>query len=103
MCSVPAGLEEVPRPNQPLLALDEQRALPGQHQERLLLRLGVVEAVRLTRLQDVQPDADLRELELLALERALRTGRLLVALLRRQPLCVPHVHDEPAVTGGSET
>ncbi len=49
----PSGgaVEEVPRPEEPLLALDEQLALAGQHEERLLLRLGVVEAVRLARLE----------------------------------------------------
>jgi len=95
-------VEEGPRPEKALLTLDEQRALPGQHEERLLLILGVVEAVRLAQLQGVESDAELRELELLALEGALRTGRLLPAVLRRQPLGVPHVHDEPAVAGGCE-
>ena len=33
-------------------------ALPGQHQERLLLVLGVVEAVRLARLQDAEVDPE---------------------------------------------
>ena len=99
----PGGaVEEVPCPEEPLLTLDEQRALPGQHEEVLLLRLGVVEAVRLARLQDVESDAQLRELECLALEGALRAGRLLLAVFRRQPLGVPHVHDEPAVAGRRE-
>ena len=42
------------------------------------------------------------EPELLALERALRARRLFFAVLRRQPLGIPHVHDEPAVVGGCE-
>src|SRR5436309_11543498 len=99
----PGGtVKEVPRTEEPLLTLDEEPTLPAQHEERLLLRLGVVEAVRLARRQDVEPYAELRERELLALERALRAGRLLSAVLRRQPLGVPYVHDEPAVAGGCE-
>src|SRR4029453_11228304 len=43
---------EVPRLQRPLLAVDEQRALPGQHEEVLLHCLRVVEAVRLARLED---------------------------------------------------
>jgi hypothetical protein len=94
----PGGtVEEVPRPEEPLLTLDEQPALPGQHEERLLLRLGVVEAGRLARLQDGEVDAELPELELLALEGALRAARV-----PRQPHRVPQVHDEPAVGGGCE-
>jgi hypothetical protein len=74
-----------------------------KHEERLLLILGVVEAVRLARFQDAELDAELWERELPAFETAVRTGRLLLAVLRRQPLGVPHVHDEPAVAGGCET
>src|SRR6267143_4714953 len=62
----------------------------------------MVEAVRLARLEDVEPDAELWELELLALEGTFRAGRLLFAVLRRQPRGVPHIHDEPAVAGGCE-
>ena len=57
----------------------------------------MVEAVRLARLEHVQPDADLPEPVLPALERALRAGRLLLAVLRREPLRVAHVHDEPTL------
>ena len=46
------AVEEVPRTEEPLLAVDEQPALTGEHEEGLLLRLGVVEAVRLPRLED---------------------------------------------------
>src|SRR2546421_6622959 len=46
----PGGtVEEVPRPKDPLLTLDEERALPGENQKILLLRLPVVAAVRLAR------------------------------------------------------
>jgi hypothetical protein len=50
-------VEEVLRLEEPLLILDGQPALPGEHQDRFLLRLGVVETVRLARLQDVESDA----------------------------------------------
>jgi hypothetical protein len=95
-------VEEVPLPEDPFLALDEEAALTGQDEERLLLRLGVVEAVGLARLEDVDPHAELLERRRLALERALRSGRPLLAVLRCQPLGVAHVHDEPAVARGSE-
>src|SRR5207247_10263558 len=65
-------VKEAPLPEQAFLTLDEQSALPRQHQERLLLRLSVVEAVRLTRGQDMESDAELRKRALVALERAVR-------------------------------
>jgi hypothetical protein len=37
-------MEEVPGPEPPLLSLDEQPALTRQDEERLLIRLGVVDA-----------------------------------------------------------
>jgi hypothetical protein len=53
----PGGtVEEIPRAEEPLLAVDEQPAFPGQDEERFLLRLGVVEAVRLVRLEDGDVD-----------------------------------------------
>ena len=55
------AVEEVPRPQEPLLPFDEQPALARQNEEILLLRLSVVEAVRLAPLEHVQPDAELRE------------------------------------------
>jgi hypothetical protein len=95
-------VKEVPRPKKPFLTLDEQPALAGEHEERLLLILGVVEAVRLARLQDAELDAQLWEREIPAFETAVRTGRLLLTVLRRRPLGIPHVHNEPAVAGGCE-
>ena len=87
-------MEEVRRPEQPLDTLDEQPALPGQHEERLLLRLGMVEARRLARLQDMERDSELWERVLLALEAAPRTTRI-----QLQPYRVARVQDEPAVAG----
>jgi hypothetical protein len=90
-------VEEVPLPEEPFHTSDEQAAFPGEDEKGLLLRLGVVEALRPARLQHAEIDAELPEPELLALEPARRTERL-----RRPPLGVPHVHHEPAVTGGCE-
>src|SRR5262249_52934316 len=65
----PGGtVEEVAAPEGSRLALDEQRALAGEYEESFLLRLRVVEAVGLPRLEDVQSDAELLELGLAALE-----------------------------------
>ena len=99
MCSVPARLWKKSHGRSGRPHPRRAACTPGQHEERLLLRLSVVEAVRLARLQDMESDAELRELKLLALEVALRPGRRSCAILRRPPLGVPHVHDEP--TGGS--
>jgi hypothetical protein len=87
-------VEEVPLPEEPLLTLDEQPAIAGQHKERLLVRLGVIHAARLTRLEHAESDADLRELHLLAL---VLEGAIPAAPPRRPPLGVSHVHDEPAL------
>src|SRR5262249_59377194 len=89
------GGEEVPLPEPPFLALDEQRALAGMHEEVLLFRLGVVTAVRLARRQDVDPDAELLELRVRRLERALGAGRLQLPAFARQPLGGADVDDRP--------
>jgi hypothetical protein len=81
----------------PFLAVDEQRALAGQHEEVLLHALGVVEAVRLAGLEDADVDPELRELGRLVLERAVRAERL-----RRSPCRVLNVDDEPALFGRYE-
>ena len=87
-------MEEVPLPEGPLRALDEQRALAEQDEECLLLRLGVVEARRLAGFEHVEADAELRKLGLGALEAAQRPARV-----PGQPPRVPHVENEPAVAG----
>jgi hypothetical protein len=93
----PGGrVEEVPRPEPSLLALDEQRGLPRQNEEGLL----VIDAA-LARLQDGEVDSELIELDLrvavLALEVACRASAV-----REPPLGIAHIHDEPALGGGSE-
>ena len=54
-------MEEVPRLQLPLLALDDQEALAGQHEEVLLRVLAVVEAHRLPGRQDVEVDPEPRK------------------------------------------
>jgi hypothetical protein len=90
-------VEEVPRPERAFLAVDEQPTLPREHEEGLLLRLRVIEAVRLPRREHADVDAELRERVVAALEPAPRAERR-----RRPPLRVPYVHDEPAVGGECE-
>jgi hypothetical protein len=91
------AVEEVPRPQQPLPAVDEQLALPREHEERFLLRLRVVEAVRLARAEDADVDANLIERVVVALEDARRAGPI-----GRDPGGVAYVDDEPAFGGGRE-
>jgi hypothetical protein len=92
-------VDEVPLLEPSLLTLDEQDALAGEHEEVLLLRLPVVEAVRLAGWQDVDPDADLCELGRRSLERALRAGGAQLSAFRGQPFGVGDVDDEPARSG----
>jgi hypothetical protein len=88
-------MEEIPRPEPPLLTLDEQQALARDDEERLLAGFRVVQG-DLALLQDGDVDPDLPELDrrvaVLVLERAPRTSRL------REPLLgVADADDEPAV------
>src|SRR3954468_20171124 len=88
-------MEEVPGSQESLLALHEQPALTGQNEERLLIRLGVVDAA-LAGLEDGQIDPELRELDrlfaVLVGEPTRRTPRL-----GREPLGIAYVDDEPTV------
>ena len=90
-------VDEVPLPQQSFRTLNQQPAFAGEHEERLLLRLGVVETIGLTRLHHGDVDAELGKLGLLALELASRSERL-----RDQPVGVAHVDDEPALSGGCQ-
>jgi hypothetical protein len=54
-------VHEVPRPERPLLAFDEQQALAGEDEEPLLVGLRVVEPARLSRLEHLEREADLGE------------------------------------------
>src|SRR4249920_513930 len=55
-------VEEVPGSEASLLALDEQPALARENEERLLIRLGVIDAA-LARLEDGHVDPQLREFQ----------------------------------------
>src|SRR5436190_6943815 len=94
-------MEEVPGSEESLLALDEQPALTGQNEESLLIRLGVVNAA-LAGLEDGHIDPDLRELDrrfaVLVGEPTRRAPRL-----RREPLGIAHVDDEPTLRDGGKS
>src|SRR4051795_12823420 len=93
-------MEEVPGSEESLLALDEQPALTHQNEERLLIRLGVVDGA-LAGLEDGQIDSELRELDrrfaVLVCEPTRRAPRL-----RREPLGIAHVDDEPTLRDGGK-
>src|SRR3954465_10757254 len=91
-------VEEVPRTQPPLLAVDDQDALAGEHEEPFLRVLFVVVTQHLAGLQDAHADAELRH-RLGA--RVLEQGD--VALRRvLGPRRVAHVDHEPALALGHE-
>ena len=85
------AVEEVPRGELPLLVLDDERALAGQHEECLLGVLAVVHPDPLARPEDVEVDAEVREPPL-PLEVAVGAQRAHLA-----PSGVPRVDDEPSL------
>src|SRR4029079_9128979 len=87
------AVDEVPGAQPPLLALDQQQALAAQDQEVLLATLSVVVAVRLSRPQHLDVDAEVREAGP-ALERDAGAEPLVV-----HPLGLAGVEDEPALAG----
>src|SRR5436190_4201687 len=93
-------MEEVPGSEESLLALAEQPALTGQDEEGLLIRLGVVDAA-LAGLEDGYIDPELRELDrrlaVLVGEPTRRAPRL-----RREPLGIAHVDNEPTLSDGGK-
>ena len=91
------AVHEVPRFQRSLLAFDDQQALAGEDEEVLLRVLAVVHAVRLPWAEDADADPDLVEADLVALE--LRVG----IELAREPACVAHVQDEPALADRPQT
>src|SRR6266576_3891842 len=93
-------MEEVPGSEESLLVLDEQPALTGQNEEGLLIRLGVVNAA-LAGLEDGHIDPELRELDRrLAVFVGEPTRR--APRLRREPLGIAHVDDEPTLSDGGK-
>ncbi len=71
------AVDEVPRAEQAFLVVDDHEALAAQDQEVLLGVLAMVLAGRLTRLQHVDVDADLREPGLGGLEPNVCAGALM--------------------------
>src|SRR5207248_793936 len=93
-------MEEVPGLEESLFALDEEPALTGQNEERLPIRLGVVNAA-LAGLEDGHIDPELRELDrrlaVLVGEPTCSAPRL-----RREPLGIAHVDDKPTLRDGGK-
>ena len=91
-------MDEVPRPEKALLAFDEQEAVAGEDEEVLLGVLAVVHAVRLTRPED--PDAEAEFLEAVI-------GVLEAAVAAEDGVFVPagsaRVDDEATTTFGDKT
>src|SRR5215218_6661482 len=85
-------VDEVPRSERPLLALDQQQAFAGEDEEFLLVGLTVISPTRLLRLEHRQREADVRERRIVALEDAGGSESRV-----RHPRGVPHVDDEPAL------
>src|SRR5436190_18069161 len=93
-------VEEVPGLEASLLAVDEQPALTGQNEERLLIGLGVIDAA-LARLEDGHVDPELLELDR-GFAVLVREPARCAPCLRRPPLGIAHVDDEPALSHGGK-
>src|SRR5213595_2388831 len=89
-------MDEVPLSQRPLLALDDEKRLPGQHEKIFLVGFPVVHADRLTRPEHVEEDPDLRKLDLTL---AVADRRPALAM---PPARVAGVQDEPSLAGGHE-
>ena len=85
------AMHEVPLPQRPLVALDDQERLPAQHEEVLLVGLPVVHRHRIARAEHEDVEPDLRELRL-SFEVADRAARPAV-----EPPGIVRVEDVPAV------
>ena len=64
MLRLRGAVHEVPLPERPFVALDDQQRLAGKHEEVLLIGLPVVHRHRLAGRQGDEMDADLWELRL---------------------------------------
>ncbi|SRR6266566_2562789 len=85
------AMKEVPLPQRPLLALDDEKRFAGQHEKVLLVGFPVVDRHRRTRPEHAKEDADLPEL-CLTLEFAARRPALAM-----QPAGLASVQDEPSL------
>ena len=103
------AVHEVPGPERPLLALDEQQALAREDEEVLLGRLRVVEAARPAGAEHGEGEADLRERLRRTVGPAGHHARAGLEDATQpegvvgQPGRVPDVDDEPAVAGRRDT
>jgi hypothetical protein len=88
------AVHEIPLPQWPLLALDDQQRLAGEDEEVFLIGLPVVHAHRLARREHIETDSNLREGGF-AFEAQTLSSPPLVA-----PRAVTGVEDEPALRGG---
>jgi hypothetical protein len=84
-------VDEIPGLQRALLLLDQEQAFAREDEEVLLHVLGVIEPVRLARMQDVDADPVLLELARFGLE-----VRPLSAALVSRPRDIGHVEHEPA-------
>ena len=87
-------MHEVPGFQRPLLALDDQQRLAGEHEEILLIVLAVVHRHRLVGRENSQVDPELREVGL-AVEPLEFAG--VAAALAVDPRRLASVQDEPAL------
>ena len=101
-------VHEVPGAERPLLAFHQQPALAGEHEKGFLVRLGVVEAARLSRLEDGETDAEVGKRPRVQVRALSQHGRAALedaAVPERivaEPCRIPHVDDEPAVADRRE-
>src|SRR4051794_39949686 len=86
------AVEVVPLAHRPLLALDDRDAFAREHEEALLHALGVVAAVRLSRLDHVHAGPEAVEARVRRLEVGPHAG---VHVAR--PARLAHVQDEPTL------
>jgi hypothetical protein len=97
------AVHEIPGLERPFLPLDEQQAFAREHEEVLLVGLGVVEPARLSGLEDLEREAELGELVRGEIGTAAKHGHAALEDASgaegviRQPRDVPDVDDEPAV------
>ena len=92
MAGAGRAVEVVPPAQPPLLLLDDEQALAGEHEEPLLRVLVVIERVRIAGPQDAHVDADVAERRFPWLERVERAS-----LLKAHGERLLEIVDEPAL------
>ncbi len=94
------AVDEIPLPQRPFLAFDDQERLACEHEEILLIGLPVVHGHRLAGPETGQVDPKLREVRLITLE-ALEL-RADTATFAVPPRRLARIEDEPALSCGDE-